>query len=145
MSSSQEAFHQGKDPGNQVITGREKGLFSPQKAQDKGMPLHVEEFPVYHARRDHKERENMPTIDEAIRLIQRRITALREVLTENKDRIDGKGSQALKRSLDAAQHTLNGLQKERDRRIDHDIHAGLKKPLKVNWPLKFKKRPNGKV
>jgi predicted phage tail protein len=83
----------------------------------------------------------MPTIDEAIRLIQRRMTALQEVLAENKDRIDGQGSQALKRSLDAAQNTLNGLKKERDRRIDRGIHGGLKEPLKVNWPLKFKKKP----
>jgi hypothetical protein len=82
----------------------------------------------------------MPTIDEAIHLIQHRMAALQEVLTENKHRIDGKGSQALKRSLEVAQHTLDGLKKERERWIDRDIHGGLKEPLKVNWPLKFKKK-----
>jgi len=82
----------------------------------------------------------MPTIDEAIRLIQRRMTALQEVLTENKERIDWKGSQALRRSLDAAQHTLDGMKQERDRRIDADVHGGLKAPLKVR-PFKFEKKP----
>lgn len=77
----------------------------------------------------------MPTIDDAIRLIQRRMTALQEVLTENKRRIDEKGLQAIKRSLDAAQHTLDGMKQERDRRIHADVHGGLKKPITVR-PLK---------